>query len=167
MLITIDANVLISAFRPLETQNVNAIRLLELARLGMVQLQITSRIENDIPRDPFRAQIEAIPNLPKIGSVGRVGYTSIGNGDVIVDETDNHMLDELMSLIFPGASKTHKNFSNKVCDVDHLFAHSRTLAAVFVTNDGPVLKAAKELEARFAIRVMSLAFFLDSNEWPL
>ena len=72
-----------------------------------------------------------------------------------------------MDLLFPHATKSEKKYPNKIHDVDHLFAHSKTDASVFVTSDGPILRNADKLLAEFGIKVSSLNEFLDTNGWAV
>ena len=165
MLVTVDANILVSFLRPDDQHHADAARLVSLSECGAIQLQTTTRLDSDIPSDPWKSELGHIPSLPsqRIGSAWRVGTTAIGNGDAIVSESERLIIDGLMALIFPSASKTDKKYANKINDVDHLFAHSKTDATVFITSDGPIPLVANELQTQFGIHVSSMAGFLSTN----
>ena len=95
MLITVDANIRISALLSDDEHHSKAIRLLSLAERGIVELQATTRLDNDISRDPWKSKLKAIPTLStyRVGAPWRVGSTAIGNGDAIVSEQERHMLE--------------------------------------------------------------------------
>lgn len=167
MLVTVDSNVFINSFYENDAQHADALRLLSLADRGLVELQTTTRLDNDIYRDPWKSKLLAIPSLSsnRVGGPWRVGSTAIGGADMIVSESESDMLDELMSLLFPGASKDDKHYANKIHDVDHLFAHRKTNAVVFITSDVPILRNAVKLRDQFGIIISSLDRFLEANGW--
>ena len=167
MLITVDSNVFINFFHKNDGQHENAVRLLSLAERGILEIQTTTRLDNDISRDPWKSMLQTIAVLStdRVGAPGRVGSSSVGGGDIIVSESESRMLDQLLQLIFPGATKSDKKYTNKIHDVDHLFAHHKSTAIVFITSDVPILRVAGRLAAEFGINVSGLHDFLDANGW--
>ena len=90
MLITVDSNVFINSFYESDEQHANAVQLLSLAEHGLLEIQTTTRLDNDISRDPWKSELKGIPWLSedRVGAPWRVGSTSTGGADMIVSESE-------------------------------------------------------------------------------
>jgi hypothetical protein len=89
------------------------------------------------------------------GSLFRIGFSRIGSGDAIASDNDVIESHALMDLLFPNADPTNEKHHNRCVDVDHLIAHKKSGADIFVTTDGAMLNRATQLLNGHGITVMS------------
>ena len=158
---TIDTNLLQEYWR--EQQNVAVTeKLLDLAKHGQVDLAITSRISADIPDLPLASRINDLPqlNVQQIGSVFRLGHSSLGGGDVLGSDSFMNIVDSLESR-FDREGRVKRRPDWK--DWDHLHGHYLSGRDVFLTWDRPILEVASELQQQLGIVVTTPQEFLDSQ----
>ena len=84
---TLDTNVLVEHWKD---RNKAAITrtLLDLAKSGLLDLAVTSRIREDIPDPPLADRIAELRALQvqQIGSVFVLGLSALGGGDMLADD---------------------------------------------------------------------------------
>ncbi len=124
-------------------------RLIELAEDGKVDLAVTARIYEDIPRPPLS---DKIMELPELGisiqpSVTRLGFWVLGR-DVLAS-------DEFAHVTQPqgGLEKDWK-------DNDHVHAHYVLKRDVFLTSDRGLLERGKAFKLQFGIEIIEPKEFL-------
>lgn len=159
--VTIDTNLLQEYWR--EQKNVAVTeKVLDLAKQGQVDLAITSRINADIPDLPLASRINDLPqlNVQQIGSVFRLGHSSLGGGDVLGSDTFLNVTDSLESR-FDREGRVKRRPDWK--DWDHLHGHYLSGRDVFLTWDRPILDVASELQQQLGIVVTTPQAFLDSQ----
>lgn len=157
--VTIDTNLLQEYWR--EQKNVAVTeKLLDLAKHGQVDLAITSRINADIPDLPLASRINDLPqlNVQQIGSVFRLGHSSLGGGDVLGSDSFLNVMDSLESR-FDREGRVKRRPDWK--DWDHLHGHYLSGRDVFLTWDRPILEVASELQQQLGIVVTTPQEFLD------
>ena len=167
MLLTLDANVFHDYFMPSRDQHDAAKSLIQLAADGNFRVQTTTRIANDIPNDTLKSDVAALSVVEHFsaGSAWRIGHTSIENGDAIVSESESQLLDDLFDLIFPNATPNSKHHDNRIADVDHIFAHMKSNADLFISSDGPILKQFSVLNDTYGVVVMTASDIVQGRSW--
>ena len=157
---TLDTNVLVELWYDRKKAAITR-TLLDLARGGLVDLAITSRIQEDIPRPPLAGRINELPLLKvqQIGSVFVLGYSSLGGGDMLSDD-EFPEVEGRMEDIFDrqGRVKSRPDWR----DWEHIHGHYLNGRDVFITWDRPILDAAGELKSQLGIKVMKPEDFLSS-----
>ena len=79
--LTVDTNIVRDALDSGRDGYQDARKLRDLHQAGRCEIAITARIDVDVPRDPLRNAIKALPFVRKrVGTLFRVGYTGIGSG---------------------------------------------------------------------------------------
>ena len=128
---------------------------------GVVQVSITTRVEDDLLKDKDearRAEILRILGLfPVIGSIGRWGVSTWDGGDLWATEDSSRTADEIQRILFPGLTAEHPRHGNRMNDVDHLVGHVINKRDIFVTDDRTILRNADTLKRSFGIVVMKPA----------
>lgn len=163
--LTVDTTVLRSRLKPREADHQSAIILLSFRDSGLCEIHVTTRVDADIPDEPLRSQIAALPVADSpVGSVFRIGVSKLDSGDMIAGPEMVKLTDDLMALLFPQSKPSHRKHSSNLRDVDHLAAHKFAGRNVFVTGDGDILRGRKELKAQHGIRVMDLGEILRHLE---
>ena len=159
MILTLDTNVVRDVLSPTRPDHAVAMQLMECARRHRVQMQITNRLDVDVPDGPLRTQFESMTELAPMrpGAPARLGFTRIGGPDYIVSDEDAQEGDAIERLLFPGASKESARHRNRMADVDHLMGHKSSGAAAFVTNEKTMLVRARQLASAHGIKVLSPA----------
>jgi len=167
MLLTLDANVFHDFFGPLREHHKAARELIQLATDGNFRVQTTTRIANDIPNDTLKSDVAALTVVEHFsaGSAWRIGHTAIENGDAIVSETESQLLDDMFDLIFPDAESNSKQHDNRISDVDHIFAHLKSSADLFISSDGAILKQSAILNETYGVVVMTAGDFVQGRSW--
>jgi hypothetical protein len=157
--LTLDANVLHALLDPRREFHATAVRLFELAERGRVQLAVTSRIRSDIPREPLRSRVAALPVLP-LSTFARHGGSrdsgSGASGDLAPTPAELSLHDRLMTLLFPLASRAGARHAGRLADVEHLVGHVRSGNDYFVSDDKALHGRAAQLAAT-GIRVIGVA----------
>ena len=154
--LTVDTNILRDAIDPGRAGHGVAVKLLGLHQAARCDVALTTRIDVDVPHDPLRSEIEALPILQDlVGTVFRLDYSRVGFGDFLASDEQAREADELMDLLFPGADPNSPRHRNRIADVDHLIGHKAVKRDVFVTSERAILRRKDELRDRFGITVMA------------
>lgn len=132
--------------------------LVDLARDGRVELAVTARIRDDIPRDPLFSRLAELPDLgiAEKGAVFRLGHSPLGR-DMIGSEEFTDFYSHACALAQQRKGKKHIPDWR---DWDHLHAHLLHGRDVFLTWDSGILCLAPELHKRFGISVMTPEAYL-------
>ena len=148
--LTLDTNLLIDYWKQREKMDIVE-TLLELAKLGKVDLAVTRRIRQDIPRPVLSDRLNDLPELhiEETGSIARYDGSWLLDGrEMFGDKTFNDFL--------PTAAKLAKQRGENPPDWrdwDHLHAHYLLQRDVFLTRDGGIICLSKELKDNFGINV--------------
>ena len=157
MKLTVDTNVLIDAVKPDRPGHATALKLLALHDAGECEIAVTTRLDVDVPRDPWRATIKSLPLVQDepVGALFRLNYSRLDSPDVLASDLRAQEVDDLMDMIFHCADKNHPRHRQRTADIDHLMAHKMSGRDAFVTNENGILHYRAELARRFKITVMS------------
>ena len=160
--ITLDTNCIINLFdyRSTTATSIDSLeRLFRAALSRKVELAITTRVREDLENDADEqrklALLRTCRLFPVIGSAFRLDVSRWDAGDFLVSGEDSIMVDRLQQLLFPNSSPKQAHFTNKINDLDHLFAHAKAQRTVFVTDDKAILRKSAILKETFAIVVQS------------
>jgi uracil-DNA glycosylase len=145
--LTFDANLLLEYWKD-RPKKATVEELLRLAERGEVDLAVTARIREDVPRDPLAARVDQLPELgiKETGSVARLDIWVLGRDHVGSEEFEALRL-QLQSEWEPG----NPEFPD-LRDWDHLHAHMLQGRDAFLTWDKAILRLGPRLE-RFGIQV--------------
>ena len=151
---TLDTNLLLEYWKQ-QPKAAVVERLLDLAQDGQLDLAVTTRISADIPRPPLSDRINDLPalDIPRIGSVFRLGFSTLGGGDMLAGGT---RMDNFMAV----ADQITEDYLRRshtppdVRDWDHLHGHYLAERDVFLTWDKRILDVAPELQDELGIAVM-------------
>ena len=153
--VTLDTNVLQEYWKQRVNRDVVK-ELLSLAREGTIELGVTRRIEDDIPRPPLSAELAKLPALGVKTTPGmfRLNVSRLGQ-DMWGDE-------EFAQFESTGNDLAVKRGRKPPDwrDWDHLHAHYALGRDAFLTWDKGILCLASELKARFQMVVMKPEDFL-------
>jgi hypothetical protein len=125
--------------------------LLELAKLGKVDLAVTRRIRQDIPKPELSNRLNDLPELKiaETGSIARYDGSWLLDGrEMFGDETFNDFLPTAAEL-----SKQRGETPPDWRDWDHVHAHYLLQRDVFLTWDNGIICLSKELKDNFGINV--------------
>ncbi len=156
--LTLDTNLLIEYWmlgKKMDTVE----NLLELAKLGKVDLAVTARIRQDIPRPPLSNNINNLPELKisETGSIIRWGYWLLDGRQMFADETFHDFLNTAVELA-KKRGKTPPDWR----DWDHLHAHYLLKRDVFLTWDDGIICLSTELKDKFDINIVSPDEYLQT-----
>ena len=131
-------------------------RLLDLAAERKVELAVTARIREDVPRPPLTDRLNELPalNVVETPSVTRVGFWVLGRDMLGSDEFVAFSFAVDAMLRAKGAKSPDWR------DWDHLHAHYLLKRDLFLTWDQPLLAIAPQAKARFGIEIISPEAFL-------
>ena len=157
---TLDTNVLVEHWKD---RNKAAITrtLLDLAKSGLLDLAVTSRIREDIPDPPLADRIAELRALQvqQIGSVFVLGLSALGGGDMLADDEFPEVMAQIEDLFNEqGRVRNRPDWR----DWQHVWGHYLKGRDVFLTWDRPILDAATELKAKLGIVVMKPEDLLSS-----
>ncbi|WP_339829433.1 hypothetical protein [uncultured Parvibaculum sp.] len=159
--VTLDTNCLINSFDDTSataTSLDDLRKLLQLARDGIVEIAVTTRVKVDLQRDADvtrRAEmLSHASQFQEVGTLGRWGVSTWGGGDFYVGDAQIRQTAQIQGILFPNLSIDDKRRANKMNDVDHLFGHLRNSRDVFVTDDGGILRKSSQLKEALGIVVM-------------
>lgn len=160
--VTLDTNCVINLLDSDSETRTSFEELAEIIRFaleGNLNIAITTRVDYDISKDKDekrRKQFQEQINLfPIIGTGARFGVTKYGYGDFFVGDKYKQINDKLKKIIYPNLDKKDRRYTNKISDIDHIAGHIKAQRDIFVTDDVPLLKKSKLIEAEFGIRVLS------------
>ena len=125
--------------------------LLELAQNEQLDLRVTGRIREDIPRQPLSDRINELPELGirEIGSIIRTGHWRPGR-----DMAGSTKFQEVVDSI-PETSSQPKRKRPDWRDWDHVQTHYLKGRDVFLTWDKGILNAAPHLKEKLGIVIMT------------
>ena len=156
--LTLDTNILIEFWS--RQQKLNVVEaLLQLAKQGKVDLAVTARIQDDIPRPPLADRINELPllNIVQTGSVTRLGAWVLGR-DMLGDQS---FVDFVSNLEHRGTISGKKQPDWR--DWDHLHAHYLLRRNTFLTWDNRILGFAEALKSQFGINIMTPEDYLANS----
>lgn len=159
--LTLDTNLLLELWKAQDRKGVME-TLIDLARRGEVDLAVTARIREDVPREPLASEIDKLPELEikETGSITRLGFWIIGRDGLASDDFTAYE-EELKAR----TARTGKKVPDWR-DLDHVQAHFLQDRDAFLTWDKPILALAEELRSRFGIVVMPPEVYLQSRPLP-
>ena len=138
--------------------------LIELGKKFEIDLAVTGRIHDDVPKQPLAAKINDLPNLliDEIGAIIRINNWKPG--------TDIGGIAEFVNFI--GSIETSDKFDHMNTDSqpdwrdwDHIHTHYRYGRNYFLTWDRGILHFQKEFE-EFGIKVMKPEDYLSQHQQP-
>ena len=138
-------------------------KLLELAEKWEIDLAVTGRIHDDIPRRPLADKINDLPdlNIREIGAVIRIGNWRVGI-DVAGSDEFKKLIDSLKSSI--KFRDMNEDRQPDWRDWDHIHAHYRYGRDYFLTWDNGILDFKEELQKELAITVMKPEKYLLEHQ---
>ena len=147
--LTLDTNLLIEYWKRQKKMD-TVENLLELAKFGKVDLAVTRRIRQDIPRPALSEKLNDLPELKieETGSIARFGYWLLDGREMFGDKTFDDFLSSATELA-KQRGKTPPDWR----DWDHLHAHYLLQRDVFLTWDDGIVCLSKELKDNFDINV--------------
>ena len=156
--LTLDTNLLIEYWKRQKKMDIVE-NLLELAKLGKVDLAVTRRIRQDIPKPELSNRLNDLPELQiaETGSIAIFGYWLLDGREMLGDETFNDFLPTAAELATQ-RGETPPDWR----DWDHLHAHYLLKRDVFLTWDNGIICLSKELKDKFDINVISPDEYLES-----
>jgi hypothetical protein len=154
--VTLDTNVVVEY---LEKRSKVAVveSLLELAQSGLLDLCVTGRIREDIPRQPLSERINGLPELGirEMGSIIRTGHWKPGR-----DSAGSTMFQEAIDSLPDDTSRPRKKRPDWR-DWDHVQTHYLNGRDVFLTWDKGILNAAPHLKEKLGIVIMKPEDYLQ------
>jgi len=153
--VTIDTNILQEYWKKRSKYKVVE-KLLSLTGDGKIDLAVTSRIREDIPKLPLADKINTLKeiNITETGSITRLDFWVLGR-DMFCDDAMKKYWEDIQQ----NASESGVEIPDWR-DQDHIHAHYVQNRDVFLTWDKAVLKLSKDLKKVFGISVMSPERFL-------
>ena len=147
--VTLDSSVVVEYLEKRKKAEVVE-RLLELAQNEQLDLRVTGRIREDIPRQPLRDRINELPELgiQEMGSIIRTGCWRPGR-----DSAGSTKLQEVIDSL-PHDSSRPKRKRPDWRDWDHVQTHYLNGRDVFLTWDKGILNAAPHLKEKLGIVIM-------------
>ena len=146
--VTLDTNLLLEYWKDQDRRAVVE-NLIELSRSGDVDLTVTARIREDVPRPPLSDSLDRLAelNVQETASVTRLDFWVLGR-DMLGDDTFvavSQQLDEELTR----QGRTPPDWR----DWDHLHAHFLSGRSVFLTWDARILEISPDLLDRLRIVV--------------
>ncbi len=156
--LTLDTNLLLEYWKEQDRSKVIEI-LLSLASSGKVDLAVTARIREDVPRPPLADRINELANLniSEIPSITRFGFWVIGR-DVFADQSFSDFSLAITNILVKKGVRVPD-----WRDWDHVHAHYLLRRDVFLTWDKPILSISDELQNQFKIIVKAPEDYLKSS----
>jgi hypothetical protein len=132
--------------------------LLNLAKLGKVDLAVTRRIRQDIPKPELSNKLNELPELliEETGTVARYGFWLLDGREMIGDNKFTNFLPIAIELA-KKRGKTPPDWR----DLDHLQAHYLLHRDVFLTWDEGIICLFTELKEGFNLDVKRPDEYLD------
>ena len=156
--ITLDTNLLLEYWKDQNDRAVVEV-LIALSRSGQVDLAVTARVREDVPRPPLSDRINQLPelNVHEAASVTRLGSWVLGR-DMLGDDrfvAVSQQLDEELNR--------RGRIPPDWRDWDHLHAHFLSRRSAFLTWDERILEIARELLERLGVVVKSPEAWLSER----
>jgi len=131
-------------------------RILSSAFNSEIKLLVTSEFIRELERhssefenDPVLEFARGLPVLPELSA-----------------DTLAPLMEEIRKILFPDTTEIRKERPNEVSDRIHLASCIHHRAYGFITRDTAILRRAKELHAKYDLRVISPADLYDSHQEP-
>ncbi|HCK67135.1 MAG TPA: hypothetical protein DHW49_12800 [Anaerolineae bacterium] len=156
--LTLDTNLLIEYWKQRKkTGTVES--LLELAKLGKVDLAVTRRIRQDIPFPALSERLNELPELQitETGSIARFGYWLLDGREMFGDQKFGDFLSTASELA-KQRGKTPPDWR----DWDHVHTHYLLQRDMFLTWDDGIICLSKELKNIFDVNVIRPDEFLQN-----
>lgn len=155
---TLDTNLLVEYWKD-QAKAAVVKRLLEFAQNRHLDLAVTARIREDIPKPRLSDRIDELPELDvqEIGSVTRLGYWVLGR-DMLGDDRFIAVADRLTEGF---RRRSHEPPDWR--DWDHIHAHYLVGRDAFLTWDKRILDVAPDLQDELGIVVMTPEDYL--KDW--
>lgn len=156
--VTLDTNVLAAHWDEEENSSVTE-SLLNLARQGNIDLAITSRINADVTRSPWKDRINELQdlNVRQISGPLRWDYSKWDEGDVFGSDDFAKVMTSLEEgLDREGRKKKRPDWR----DWDHLHGHYLARRQFFLTWDEGIVYLSSKLREKLDIVVMKPEEFL-------
>jgi hypothetical protein len=136
-------------------------KLLDLAAAGEIELAVTERIHDDIPRPPLSERIGELPTLEilKTATAARLDTWTLGHhmlGDEDFVAAARQITDDMAKTMNPDKLPDWR-------DWDHVHAHYLLRRDVFITKDKKLRMAVNQLPEEIPIVIMTPAEFLVSH----
>ena len=160
--VTFDTSVIIEYWKN-QAKIEHVEKLLELAQKWEIDLAVTRRIHDDIPRQPLANNINDLPNLNihEIGAVIRVGNWKIGI-DIAGSDDFKKLIDSIESSVkFRDMNKDKRPDWR---DWDHIHTHYMYGRDYFLTWDSKILHFKEELHDELGITVMEPETYLLEHQ---
>lgn len=154
--VTLDTNVVQEYWRQ-RAQAPIVEALLDLAERKLINLAVTRRIYEDVPRFPLKDRIDELPEIGinVTGSVFRLDVSALNGGDMLGSDTSMDVFESVIqSLDIQGLPTPDWR------DWDHVHAHYLSGRDAFLTWDKGILRAAPQLKAQLEIIVMKPEEFI-------
>lgn len=154
--ITLDTNIPVERWKEQSKHEVVE-RILELGAAGRVDLAVTRYIHDDIPDDPLASRIHELAELgvATTGGMFTIGVSRLDGTDRLGDE---RML--ALQRLFELLAQQGGPRAPGAVDWLHLHAHLANGRDVFLTWDGPILRA-REALAQLGVVVQTPEEFLS------
>jgi predicted nucleic acid-binding protein len=156
--VTLDTNVVLEYLK--NQQRASTVRrLLDMVATGDIDLAVTARIRDDVPRPPLADRLNdlAVLGIREEPSVTRLGSWVLGR-DVLGSE--NFVgVSETATVELSADGTTPPDWR----DWDHLHAHYLRKRDVFLTWDRRILDLAPRLRTEVGLSIMSPEDYLDSR----
>ena len=128
-------------------------RLIDMARAGRVELQLTASYDRDFDRyrspEGRSRQLEWLSNVPVIPERAPglfvIGVSVLDGPDVIASDQDAAMYERIRSILDPDfngnllSDDPSSRLAKRTSDADHLIAHWRSGATAFATLDSSTI----------------------------
>ena len=155
--VTLDTNVVMEYWR--ERENVTTVEsLFELAQSDQLDVRVSRRIRQDVPKASLKHRIDELPELgvKEMGSIIRTACWTPGR-DIAGSTKFQEVVDSIVNDITLRGEK---------CpdwrDWDHVQAHYLTGRNFFLTWDRGIINAASNLNEKLGIVIMTPEEFLDA-----
>jgi len=163
--LTLDTNLLQEYWKKQAKHN-TVKKLLLLAEQGKVDLAVTARIHEDIPKPLLMNRIDELPelNVNETASVARLDYLILDR-DILGDQAFADFFNDALAL---ANKRVGKKRLPDWRDWDHLHAHYLLKRDVFLTWDEGIICLTQELKDKFGVVVMKPEKFLkDFSSYSL
>lgn len=158
--LTLDTSVILEYFKK-QDKCEYVEQLLDLAEQHKIDLAVTARIHEDIPRDPLAKRLNELPelNIKETGTVFRLDL-GVLDRDILGDES-------FCNFVPIGNALAKQRIQRKnppdYRDWDHLHGHHLLHRDIFLTWDEPILCLHDELKDQFGIIVMKPDEYLNKR----
>ncbi len=159
MLITLDTNLLQEYWKKRPKKEIIE-KLISLSMQRKIEIAVTARIREDIPREPLSDKINKLDelNIFETGSVTRLGHWVLGR-DYLADDQFVKFFQEIEN----NSNMKIKNYPDQR-DLDHIHSHLVQKRDVFLTWDKGILFFRDILKSKFNLIIQTPEEFVNSIE---